>query len=113
MGIGSGGSGRQLEQGCQQRPWEMENRRGTISGDDLVATENQKQGSTWPLTESEAGVCRAVDRKPGGSGFSSSPGVFESQVCPTIVVLYYIDSTFELQRAGMHTSFMGLTQQSM
>ena len=41
------------------------------------------------------------------SGFSSSPGVLESPVCPTISALHHTDSTFELQRAGMSTGWMG------
>ena len=44
---------------------------------------------------------------------SSSSGVFETPVCPTIAALHYMYSTFELQRASMCTSFVGLIQQSM
>ena len=35
------------------------------------------------------------------------------EFCPTISTLHYIDSTFQLQRAGMPTSFVGLIQQNM
>ena len=48
-----------------------------------------------------------------GSGLSSSPGAFESLVCPIISALHYFDSTFDLQRAGVHSSLVALIQQSM